>query len=242
MIELPNKKKCYNLPEQVAQNLLNIQYLAEQYKNIDALPAIWQTYKEEFDNEFDTFEGWERTFGGWETTLETYLASMSSAAVGALAGQDVSVRTITQTNANWGETPYVSGGGGIPATPIYNRFEVIGNILYVVLNYKLVNDTGASVTIYGMAGNIAVPSAYASKIIDFEGDNATVAKAQAAIICAGKGQVFNSLNSTYFDDINVSLTNSTSAGYVGIEIASAGLTIPNGETRYVTARLFLTLI
>ena len=141
MIELPNKKKCYNLPEQVAQNLLNIQYLAEQYKNIDALPAIWQTYKEEFDNEFDTFEGWERTFGGWETTLETYLASMSSAAVGALAGQDVSVRTITQTNANWGETPYISGGAGIPATPIYNRFEVIGNILYVVIKHLIIYES-----------------------------------------------------------------------------------------------------
>ena len=37
MIQLPNNKKCYNLPEQVAQNLLNIQYLAEQYKNIDEL-------------------------------------------------------------------------------------------------------------------------------------------------------------------------------------------------------------
>ena len=97
MIELPNKKKCYNLPEQVAQNLLNIQYLAEQYKNIDALPAIWQTYKEEFDSELETFEGWERTFGGWETTLATYLASMSSAAVGAIAGQNIAPANIAAT-------------------------------------------------------------------------------------------------------------------------------------------------
>lgn len=89
MIELPNKKKCYNLPEQVAQNLLNIQYLAEQYKNIDALPAIWQTYKEEFDDELETFGNWTTTFEGWSETLSTYLANMSSAAVGAIAGQNI---------------------------------------------------------------------------------------------------------------------------------------------------------
>lgn len=97
MIQLPNNKKCYNLPEQVAQNLLNIQYLAEQYKNIDELPAIWQSYKEIFDGEQETFEGWTTTFEGWDETLATYLANMSSAAVGAIAGQNIAPGNVAST-------------------------------------------------------------------------------------------------------------------------------------------------
>ena len=97
MIQLPNNKKCYNLPEQVAQNLLNIQYLAEQYKNIDELPAIWQSYKETFDAEQETFEGWTTTFEGWDNTLSTYLANMSSAAVGAIAGQNIAPANVAAT-------------------------------------------------------------------------------------------------------------------------------------------------
>ena len=97
MIQLPNNKKCYNLPEQVAQNLLNIQYLAEQYKNIDELPAIWADYKTAFDADLHTFEDWTTTFEGWENTLATYLANMSSAAVGAIAGQDIAPKDIAAT-------------------------------------------------------------------------------------------------------------------------------------------------
>ena len=97
MIELPDKKKCFNLNEQVAQNLRNITYLAEQYKNIDALPAVWQVYKEEFDSEIETFEGWTTTFEGWDNTLSTYLANMSSAAVSAIAGQNIAPANITSS-------------------------------------------------------------------------------------------------------------------------------------------------
>lgn len=99
MIQLPNNKKCYNLPEQVAQNLLNIQYLAEEYKNIDELPSIWQTYKETFDAEQETFAGWTTTFEGWDTTLATYLANMSSAAVSAIAGQNIAPANIAATGS-----------------------------------------------------------------------------------------------------------------------------------------------
>lgn len=97
MIELPNKNKCYNLPEQVAQNLLNITYLAEQYKNIDALPAIWAQYKSEFDADIETFGNWTTTFEGWEETLATYLTNMSTAAVGAIAGQNIAPANVAAT-------------------------------------------------------------------------------------------------------------------------------------------------
>ena len=97
MIELPDKRKCYNLPEQVAQNLRNITFLAEQYKNIDEIPAEWRAYKEIFDAEKETFEGWETTFEGWDTTLSTYLTNMSTAAVSAIAGQNIAPANISAT-------------------------------------------------------------------------------------------------------------------------------------------------
>ena len=100
MIQLPNNEKCYNLQEQVAQNLLNIRYLAEQYANIDSLPALWKAYKDQFDEDFDTFGDWTTTFEGWDTTLSTYLANMSSAAVGAIAGQTIAPATVNATTGN----------------------------------------------------------------------------------------------------------------------------------------------
>ena len=107
MIQLPNNKKCYNLPEQVAQNLANITYLAEEYKNIDELPSIWQSYKETFDAEQETFSGWTTTFEGWDTTLSTYLANMSSAAVGAIAGQNIAPANVVATTKV--EAPLITG-------------------------------------------------------------------------------------------------------------------------------------
>lgn len=169
-------------------------------------------------------------------------SSVDIGSLGDFSNADFLVKTISQTEANWSGTPYISGDAGIPATIIYNRFEVIGNILYVVLNFKLVNNTGSEKTVYALEGIIAVPQIYSEKIIDFEGDNATVAKATRAIICAGKGQAFDDLQSTYFDDINVSISNHTIANYVRIDLTSTGITIANGATKYITARLFLTLL
>lgn len=99
MIQLPDNRKCFNLPEQVAQNLKNITYLAEVFATIDELPAVWQTYKEQFDEDQNTFSGWTTTFEGWETTLATYLANMSSAAVSAIAGQNIAPAQVNATSS-----------------------------------------------------------------------------------------------------------------------------------------------
>lgn len=152
MIELPNKKKCYNLPEQVAQNLLNIQYLAEQYKNIDALPVIWQTYKEEFDRELETFGEWTTTFEGWDTTLSTYLANMSSAAVGAIAGQNIAPGNVAATGnitANSiienmsGYSVNLNSPTGWTFEKIYISAAKTGNKLTVVVALNVTKGAGA---------------------------------------------------------------------------------------------------
>ena len=92
MIELPNNKVCYNLPEQVAANLANIEYLAEHYKNLDEAVASWPSYKAEWDQ-------FEIDYANWTSTLEGYLTSMSSAAVSAIAGQNIAPANISATNS-----------------------------------------------------------------------------------------------------------------------------------------------
>lgn len=149
MIELPNKKKCYNLQEQVAQNLLNITYLAEQYKNIDALPVVWQTYKEEFDRELETFGDWTTTFEGWENTLSTYLANMSSAAVGAIAGENIAPANVSATGAITGPS--------IVETMTGYSYDDTNKSSGINVDYAGVVKNGNKIT-FVIAGNIVASS------------------------------------------------------------------------------------
>lgn len=179
MIELPDKKKCFSLPEQVAQNLRNITFLAEQYKNIDALPAIWQVYKEEFDSEIETFEGWTTTFEGWDNTLSTYLANMSSAAVGAIAGQNIAPASITATSISGisitadsiienmsGYTFSKASAGLAPLiTLTYIGVVKTGNkITFVCAGSLSGGDSGISAYSVISIGNFGIPSAIGSKL------------------------------------------------------------------------------
>ena len=186
MIQLPNNKKCYNLPEQVAQNLANITYLAEEYKNIDELPSIWQTYKETFDAEQETFGEWTTTFEGWDTTLATYLANMSSAAVGAIAGQNIAPANITATNitatnisgtAVTGDSIIENMSGyameviddtpNISVTGIYASIVKNGNKLTLVFFLKL-NRSGAVSPGYLQTKLLAgIPASIGAKLYDY---------------------------------------------------------------------------
>lgn len=178
MIQLPNNKKCYNLPEQVAQNLLNIQYLAEEYKNIDELPAIWRSYKETFDAEQETFSGWTTTFEGWDTTLSTYLANMSSAAVGAIAGQNIAPANVAATG-NITANSIIENMTGYTFTPDGNLVSngltltyvgVVKNgnkITFVIAGYYDGDVTAAEYHPY--LGNFKIPSEIGAKLFPMQG-------------------------------------------------------------------------
>lgn len=90
MIKLPNDKICYNLPEQVAANAENVRYLAETYKNLDEQVATWPEYKAEWDQ-------FAIDYANWTATLEDYLTNMSSAAVSAIAGQNIAPANVAAT-------------------------------------------------------------------------------------------------------------------------------------------------
>ena len=173
MIQLPNNEKCYSLPEQVAQNLLNIQYLAEQYKNIDELPAIWQSYKETFDAEQETFAGWTTTFEGWDTTLATYLVNMSSAAVSAIAGQNIAPGAVAATGKITAPeivetmTDYVfiptAEQTGLTREFIYAGIVKNGNKLTLVIALNLTR-TGTAGSNQVNLGVFGIPAAIGAKI------------------------------------------------------------------------------
>ena len=202
MIELPNKKKCYNLPEQVAQNLLNIQYLAEQYKNIDELPSIWADYKTAFDADLHTFEDWTTTFEGWENTLATYLANMSSAAVGAIAGQNIAPANISATGNITAPsiietmTGYSYYHNAASITPIYVGAVKNGNKLTLVLFAKMKNPTSEDIY-YGAFG---IPSAVGAQLYPYT---------------VGLDNVLSQKNVLYFDSASVQTT--PLEGYVSIQ-------------------------
>ena len=208
MIELPDKKKCFSLPEQVAQNLRNITFLAEQYKNIDALPAIWQVYKEEFDDEIETFEGWTTTFEGWDNTLSTYLANMSSAAVGAIAGQNIAPANVAATgnisapsiieNTPAGITfTKVSSDADANRTYVYASFCKNGNKITVVnaLNIERLQDV-TSYRQYIELGTFTLPSAIADLIYPSYIDGAF-----GGVV--GVVSVQASTTNTYFKTVNI---------------------------------------
>ena len=250
MIQLPDNRKCYNLQEQVAQNLNNITYLAQVYAEIDALPAEWRSYKAEFDAEKLIFEGWTTTFEGWDTTLATYLANMSSAAVGALAGQDVSVKTIEQTNANWSADMSFSPGtlpSDVSYTAGFSKAIKINGEIHFIFHCKLTNSGGSSQTVFYLgAANILLPQAISEKIYDMEGNTVHEHVDSNVLITAGKATVCSSLSaiSSAFGEINFGLFHSNNLiDRLSFQVAlSTGLAIPAGETRYISARVCLTLV
>ena len=181
-LKLPNDKIVYNLPEQVGVNAENIKYLAEVYKDIDSIPAQYADLKEDYDTNikayFDdtmkpTFIGWTTTFNGWTNTLDTYLANMSSAAVGAIAGQDIAPFDIAATGSitansiieNMSGYNYVDTSVQADITPIYVGTVKNGNKLTCVWFMSLT----ATTTDYSGAklGDLDLPSSVLAKLYPY---------------------------------------------------------------------------
>lgn len=171
-LKLPNDKIVYNLPEQVGVNAENIKYLAEVYKDIDSIPAQFADMKTYFDDVMTpAFAGWTTTFQGWTNTLDTYLANMSSAALGAIANGTVAgnfsvngnftANSIIENMSGYYVTITTSVPGRL-VTPIYSGVVKTGNKLTIVLFFKFQKSIAAP----GGGGLISVdmPSSVGSKL------------------------------------------------------------------------------
>ena len=227
MITLPDGKICNNLPEQVAKNA----------KDILEIAAQWQPYKDQLEADFEILAG--------------LIEDMSTAAVAALAGQDVSVKTISQTNPNASFGFEITGNAGLLATNVYNRCEVINNILYVIVNVVLYNGTGAAVSPQYLGGvTINLGSEIASKVFDFNGNNATgnggnawITGERALIKENTGGTAPTSYATKSGATVHIDLQNSNAANSVALSIAgSSAISIGNGYYVFVSGRIALTLL
>ena len=167
------------------------------------------------------------------------------------ASGDVVAKTLEQTQANWSfelTSSYLNNGlTGTDMTILYCRLEQIGNILYLVLNLKYENNTESAISGYSIlsANGIELPTEIANKLYDVDNENVLVAKTAETQIASfpviwTKYKTLTSIGAqTLFGSIN----NFTVAKQVRVSIiSSSSFSIGAGEVRYITGRLFLTLI
>lgn len=277
-LKLPNDKIVYNLPEQVGVNAENIGYLAEVYKNIDELPTEWAAWKEATDDVMDgysdtmgdyaltmggyqtTMQGYANTMGGYQTTMEGYAAQVDTwtnniavAAATAITGQDITPNKVAQTAANY---VYDVSTGSIPGGLSYDagfiRYEVINGVMYIIINFKLTNNSGSDINkaadarILVQTANVG---ANAANIIDFEGNKCSTAPTYPVLVSYFEGYLSttdtdpSNIDIPYSKRVKCAIFNQPTANVIKIAINSeSSLTIPDESSIYISARTMITLI
>ena len=165
-----------------------------------------------------------------------------------LSSVDVEAKTLSQTNANYSKAIYLSGGTYLSVENIYNRFEVINNVLYIIISSKLTNSDSSSHT-YTTLGytSLQIDSTIAGKIYDLEGNTVATAEATAnCVICQVPAIAKKSVNgATTSDEYHVYMTfdNRAEANTCRFSILSTtSISLDAGESIYVMGRMALTLI
>lgn len=165
-----------------------------------------------------------------------------------LSNVDVEAKTLQQTNANYSKAIYLSGGTYLSVENIYNRFEVINNVLYIIISSKLTNSDSSAHT-YNTLGftSLAIDSTIAGKIYDLEGKTVASGEATAnCVICQVPAIAKKSVNgATNTDVYNIYMTfdNRTEANNCRFSILSTtNISLNAGESIYIMGRMSLTLI
>ena len=168
-----------------------------------------------------------------------------------ISGDVIVTGKVSQATPNYSIPVNFSSGTGLDITNIYNRLEVINNVLYVIVNVKLTNNSGSPITV--TAGNniiVQTPlldNSVAQKIIDLEGNSAAESSVtNNAIICAVPALISDSLEETsghLFINGKLVVANRTAANACRITVgANTNVTVNDGDNIYITARMILTLI
>lgn len=138
---------------------------------------------------------------------------------------------------------------------VYNRFAEINNILHLIVNFTITNNTGETKTLgsgYGLVGlaTVTLDSSVASKLVDIDGKKASESNTNSTLISSEPCQVLKTKileNSAEFYTGRFSLVNRNTVNEVSVQVALNGgsgnrITIADGESLYITARMALTLI
>lgn len=133
---------------------------------------------------------------------------------------------------------------GVNITNIYSKLRVKNNILYIIVNFKLENTTEAEVVSQAIAGKtLTISSAIASQIYDLNG-NAGNISTSACGVCAVSGLESTNLELSGIttQDINLTFLKQNAANTYSVMIRNNdGYRIPANATRYITARMVLTI-
>lgn len=169
--------------------------------------------------------------------------------VKVLEGKDVKAKSLQQTQATYSQEISFRGASQLRYENIYSRFEVIGNFLYVIINLKITNTGESSYTAYSVADtpdSFEIASEYASKIYDYQGNTlANATPTNMCIVCQVPASFSTSISSQYtgIEDLHLSILNRTGANKLKLEFTTrAGITINPGDSIYLSARTFISLL
>ena len=169
-----------------------------------------------------------------------------------LSNADVVVKTLTQAQANWSVDFGDSMVGlptGITYAKIYNRFEVIGNILYLVLTYSLENTTASDVSTGNLSIDVTLPEEIAEKLIDISGVSAKEATSTSGIsaflVNAGDKSYPLAINRACYQ---ATISNTQTANVIRVNLYTSSAVAGNpyaigaNTKQYASARTFLVLL
>ena len=195
-------------------------------------------------------------------TATTYPKSQIDSLLGAkasLTGADfigaVKATTLEQSQFNYELSIPLLSATSLTITNIYNRFAVINSVLYLIVNFKLKNETASSITVGSGYGNVAqanltIDSAVGSKIYDLDGNSAADTATQDTIISSVNCLITTdkiSANNLTFNQARLSLCNRTAANAIAVQIALNGdsgsrISVAPSAELYITGRMSLTLL
>lgn len=184
------------------------------------------------------------------------LLAQKASLTGASFTGPVTATTFKQSQYNYSRSFNLTSTSSITVDNIYNRFVEINNVLHIIVNMTLTNNSGSSVTLgsgYAYLGfaSLSLDTSIASKIVDIEGKTVADPTATLDVLIASEpaqvllAKVLDS--TTKFRSARISLVNRSTENTCAVYVALNGeagdrLTMADGDTIYVTARMALTLI
>ena len=168
--------------------------------------------------------------------------------VSDLVGKAVEVKTLNQTNANYTISFNFSSDPTLEVDNVYNRFEVINNVLYIVVSTKLKNKDTSSHSYGTLAySTVSIDSDVAGKIYDIEGNTASSAEAtQNCVICQVPAIAKKGVDGGTKSDVNniyLTMDNRQQANTIRVALYSlTNITLGANETLYLMGRMALTMI
>lgn len=168
--------------------------------------------------------------------------------LGAIFNGNITVNGyISQSVPNYEKPFEVNGPTGGTVTVMYNKFEVINNVLYIIANFKISNNTENNITFRNMTSPWQyITTVVSTKIVDLEGMPVSVpSNNDNTLICANCALTTRDITNitTTLTRGSIRLLNETQPNACMIVFDfGENVTLQPSESIYYTARIALTLI